>query len=310
MEGHWLASRDETIVPAECYAWCNNAYLEAQRVGKSPELCDNNSTFNDLYSKCRECIQAWPGESKITLIVYLEPTFFQFIDYCSSGSAQSVVVTLPASFFVTQTTTSWAVFTKSDGEVSSSAVITVLKELDSDVWVRASPSTTQNITTSTIRNSTYTPPTSSAPTSEPTKFPTDESQDATDTKASANPWIVLASILSVLLSVVSIGGILLLIRRRRRRAKEQQRPEETNYESPKVWERSQLHSDYIPRPGFHELESIRPPQELDGIAKPYPSTELDATGDGKVANYAELGEADNADPRNKRNEGLSDVKDI
>ncbi|KAK3998356.1 hypothetical protein QBC44DRAFT_363892 [Cladorrhinum sp. PSN332] len=134
--------------------------------------------------------------------------------------------------------------------------------------------------------------------------------DAAATKALATPWVILASVLSVLVAIALLGSTVSWFRRRRRRQLELRTttaadPSEPSqeYDSSKepktAWERSQLHSDCLPRPDPQELESetavfgpASPPQELDGTTKlfrpPYPPRELDATS-SLVADYCELG---------------------
>ncbi|KAI1086732.1 hypothetical protein F5B19DRAFT_478159 [Rostrohypoxylon terebratum] len=72
-----LLTRDPTI-PAVCYDPCNNAYLSAQKIGKTPALCAANSTFRSYAVTCENCV----GESikSDTSLSTLE----QFVEYCDS----------------------------------------------------------------------------------------------------------------------------------------------------------------------------------------------------------------------------------
>jgi hypothetical protein len=95
---HRLAKRDDTITPAVCFDDCNNCYLEAQSVGKSPALCSSGSAFQSLLSTCNSCIAA---NTPSTLVnpqrTYVDPKFSQFLDYCSGTAPQPVVVTSTAT---------------------------------------------------------------------------------------------------------------------------------------------------------------------------------------------------------------------
>ncbi len=83
-----LQKRDNTVVPAVCYAVCNNCYIEAQKVGKSPALCASGSAFVLDLRACNDCVQANGGSTKVTLQAYVDPEFEPFISFCSAQSAQ------------------------------------------------------------------------------------------------------------------------------------------------------------------------------------------------------------------------------
>ncbi len=86
-----LSKRDDTITPPVCYAICNNAYLEAQRVGLTDALCDKSSPFSQMSSNCMTCIGENGLDIKVTLRSYLGPTFEQFWGYCDIQPPQSQV---------------------------------------------------------------------------------------------------------------------------------------------------------------------------------------------------------------------------
>jgi len=86
-----ILKRDNTIVPALCYAQCNNCMLEAQKVGKTPELCRSGSAFQSDYSSCNECVSANGDTTKTSLQTYVNPQFAQFIDFCNAKAPQSIV---------------------------------------------------------------------------------------------------------------------------------------------------------------------------------------------------------------------------
>ncbi|TRX92296.1 hypothetical protein FHL15_006911 [Xylaria flabelliformis] len=83
----WLQPRGLTA-PAACYDPCNNASLEAQSIGKIPELCAPDSAFFRYYDSCASCIDASDSGQETTKD-YLDSTFGEWIDYCN-GSAPAV----------------------------------------------------------------------------------------------------------------------------------------------------------------------------------------------------------------------------
>ncbi|TGO30827.1 hypothetical protein BPAE_0003g01120 [Botrytis paeoniae] len=89
-------------IPAVCYGFCNNAYVEALKIGKKPALC-SNSSFNNVYSSCRECIAANSSDPAAANENYLEPRFEQFFQYCASLNASSIATSIVESTTVVTT---------------------------------------------------------------------------------------------------------------------------------------------------------------------------------------------------------------
>jgi len=85
-----LQKRDTSVVPAVCYAACNDCYIEAQRVGLSPGLCTPGSPFESDYGACQACVAANGDSLKISLQTYVEPEFQPFIDFCNATPATEV----------------------------------------------------------------------------------------------------------------------------------------------------------------------------------------------------------------------------
>ncbi|KAI1348700.1 hypothetical protein F5Y01DRAFT_206954 [Xylaria sp. FL0043] len=83
-----LFKRGPTI-PSICYDTCNNANLEAQAVGKTPDLCNPDSVFMSYYDGCQDCIAANADDVQLTERDYLAPAFAQWLDYCDSTSPTS-----------------------------------------------------------------------------------------------------------------------------------------------------------------------------------------------------------------------------
>ena len=64
----------------------DDAYLEAQKTGKTPSLCDAESVFKKLYDACSICIEAKSEDPKAVAKSYLQPKFGEFISYCSADA--------------------------------------------------------------------------------------------------------------------------------------------------------------------------------------------------------------------------------
>ncbi|KAF7922574.1 uncharacterized protein EAE98_008100 [Botrytis deweyae] len=78
-----------TVFPAVCYSVCNNVYVEALKIGKSPELC-SNSLFNNQYSSCQKCVAANSSDPAAANENYLKSSFEEFFEYCASPNASSI----------------------------------------------------------------------------------------------------------------------------------------------------------------------------------------------------------------------------
>ncbi|KAK7984628.1 hypothetical protein PG989_012030 [Apiospora arundinis] len=98
-------------VPPVCYATCNcvipdDAYLEAQRVGKNEELCKAGSAFQLTLAACNDCVQPYqsptaPGSGGNSTSV---SSLSQFLDYCNANASAPVVdTTAPPTRLVTTT---------------------------------------------------------------------------------------------------------------------------------------------------------------------------------------------------------------
>ncbi|KAK4190818.1 hypothetical protein QBC35DRAFT_55703 [Podospora australis] len=77
----------DNLIPSACFSICNNAYLEAQRVGREPELCEAGSAFRDFYDNCNACIDNQVDSDTFLQIreAYLTPRFAEYIAYCESS---------------------------------------------------------------------------------------------------------------------------------------------------------------------------------------------------------------------------------
>ncbi|EMR67851.1 putative glycoprotein x protein [Eutypa lata UCREL1] len=79
-----LSKRDDTI-PSQCFDTCNNAYIEAESVGKSPELCKDGSVFKSDYEDCNACIDANNDSVPIGGRTYPLPQFAHDFSHGSSN---------------------------------------------------------------------------------------------------------------------------------------------------------------------------------------------------------------------------------
>ncbi|KAH8591048.1 hypothetical protein B0O99DRAFT_598577 [Bisporella sp. PMI_857] len=80
-----LWRRDNTIVPAICFTPCNDAFIEAQKIGLNPSLCTLDSVFTLGIQECNQCVVANGGSTNDTsLASYVSPQFASFINYCTS----------------------------------------------------------------------------------------------------------------------------------------------------------------------------------------------------------------------------------
>jgi hypothetical protein len=95
------SARDLTAtVPPECFDECNDSMLEAESVGKSPDLCQAGSAFRMLHRACMKCVNfhGWATTTSDTL-----PDFQQFLFYCDNGGLNRSTATSMVSH---RTTTS------------------------------------------------------------------------------------------------------------------------------------------------------------------------------------------------------------
>jgi len=101
-----LGPRDNTVIPALCYATCSrssfvpreknditdhidDAYLEAYRVGiNNASLCLTNSTFIKDITNCENCIVANQQNTEtISGLTYALPTYLPALTFCNNVTA-------------------------------------------------------------------------------------------------------------------------------------------------------------------------------------------------------------------------------
>ncbi|KAK4444040.1 hypothetical protein QBC34DRAFT_416036 [Podospora aff. communis PSN243] len=251
--------RDDTVLPAACVDICENAYLEAQSIGKTPALCDPRFGFRNYYDGCQACIGANVADVKLVTQTYLDPMFGQFLEYCASAptitstSIDSALLasisssiskaietikgnaTIPTDYFTPTTETTAVAATFPDGSVTTVPI--------TRAWMAPNSKFFGTATTTVTLIST--PP------------PTLPAETAADQQSTSNAWIagpVVGAVVGVLL--LAFAGFFFLHVRPWRKAtaisatEEQQAGEEKD-----TPEKAQLHSDSVPR---------APPQELPG----------------------------------------------
>jgi hypothetical protein len=72
----------------------DDAYIEAQKVGKAPALCATGSPFMTDLSECQDCLVANDNSTELSLTTYTDPQFAPFIEFCGSqanSSASSLI---------------------------------------------------------------------------------------------------------------------------------------------------------------------------------------------------------------------------
>ncbi|RDW72939.1 hypothetical protein BP6252_06846 [Coleophoma cylindrospora] len=119
------SKRQISAVPAMCYNECNNCYIEAQKTGKSPALCDAGSAFKQDYGACQQCVSFHSQGTQRVLTGRVMTEFQQFLGYCDGLVAQAQVAS-PAqvgsstSSSVAPTSTSSGLKVPSIGELIAS----------------------------------------------------------------------------------------------------------------------------------------------------------------------------------------------
>ncbi|RYP91380.1 hypothetical protein DL770_002520 [Monosporascus sp. CRB-9-2] len=154
-----LSKRGPTV-PSACYDRCNNAYLEAQAVGKSSGLCREGSAFRDYYDACELCIDDHLVNFQLTARDYLSPQFAQFLGYCAVTNPVRPPSSSPAEGGVTGT---GEVSTTVGGTASSVTAIPITPpdEPSSAPSTRPSPTTLSESTTPSPGTTTSPEPTTS-----------------------------------------------------------------------------------------------------------------------------------------------------
>ncbi|KAI3329796.1 hypothetical protein F4824DRAFT_372270 [Ustulina deusta] len=263
----WLQSRDSAL-PAVCYDTCNNANIEAQAVGKSPELCDEDSVFWTYYNACSDCAHSYTDN--VTATTFLDSGFGQYIEYCGvtgpepitlsttnnpSLMEETVIITIPFTATVDGMTTVWpltktltsfaplpdttviVVKTSQDGHPTLWTFTKTLTELPSDSLISMS----QNISSSFVQQDT-----SKSTPEVPEATASNQTSTITGNNAPRSQAWVAGPIIGAVAGVTILLVATWLLFRLRKEKESKRRRHELNGESA-------LKS---------ELESKIPPQEL------------------------------------------------
>lgn len=135
-----IQKRDQTIVPAVCFADCNNCFIEAQRVGKSDALCDPDSAFQESLATCEDCVATSGDPTKLTLQNYVEPQFAQFIDFCSVQAPQPVVEPSTSTVSVIPVPATKSVVVETQTQATPTISASVTSQVQAPVNTNTAPS--------------------------------------------------------------------------------------------------------------------------------------------------------------------------
>ncbi|PQE17490.1 glyco X protein [Rutstroemia sp. NJR-2017a WRK4] len=229
----------------------DNAYLDAQKIGRAPELCAADSSFNTDYSNCQACVFI-NSENATVAQVYLTPQFGAFLDYCSSlptsGSASSAIpATSTADISISSLpniTTGTSFSTPFTTHGSAYSTITILH-------TRPIPLFNGSIVTYTFTDVMTLE-------DHPTSSSTPSNRQA---KSSSHKVALIAGILAPIGSLMLLGFCYFILRRYSRSHKFGiWRRTATTPDGDTGQEKAQLHSDCLPL-------ALKSPQEMEGLSR-------------------------------------------
>ncbi|KAK4181115.1 hypothetical protein QBC36DRAFT_371384 [Triangularia setosa] len=246
-------------LPFLCFSACDNAYLEAQRTGKTSELCQFGSIYPRTLNDCRSCISMETDDSYYQVVdkAYLKLNFQPWIDYCRAllavtgstgvGQPANTIVEYSADYFETLTKTIWKQTTLNNDFVSSfqETVTQILPKLmffNTTVTDESTSTSTNNATTTSLSlTSTSVAATQSA----------SELEINVDGETSSGPLdrsaLIGVIVGSAIGGLLLLGAIAFLIRHRRKK---------THPPIKRRCGKAQLHSDSLP------IKPKTPPQKL------------------------------------------------
>jgi hypothetical protein len=123
----------------------DNAYIEAQKVGKSPALCAAGSTFLTDLNQCQNCVISNSNSTTVSLTTYTDPEFDPFIDFCASqanASATSLIASQLSILSVAATIQASLSSKVSEGSVSIVTQVSTLISIS--ISTVQEPSTTSS----------------------------------------------------------------------------------------------------------------------------------------------------------------------
>lgn len=196
----------------------DDAYIEAQSVGKTPDLCDQDSTFSTLVDQCTDCIKE-ATESGNASSDLVPPEFNQFINYCASeGNGTDQINAVEVSTLL---------LSYSSLVASQSSLEAALSSKGYNV-----STTTTDMSTTTTPESRFTVTVAQTATSSP-----DIGTNRPDTNSSNTKVIVPAVVVPVVFCLAAAAVMWALIRRRRRRM------QQDNADTDEFDGKAQLHAD-------------------------------------------------------------------
>ncbi|KAI1451737.1 hypothetical protein F4805DRAFT_450397 [Annulohypoxylon moriforme] len=202
-----------TTIPEACYDICNDAYLTAQKGGKTSEICASNSTFMIYIKACEQCDKDNEGNS-----TDLVPTLEQWLDYCSavnpvptSGNALNLSYSLVPTV-IPDTVTSNGILTTWFFTTS----ITVLPPVPSTTVVQIPQTINGHLTTFTFTTTYANLPTGGAEVTNDTSIPSPTYNPET-TASTNHAWIagpVVGAVAGI--SIIVLGSFFLWRYKRKR----------------------------------------------------------------------------------------------
>ena len=212
----------------------DDASLEAEQVGKSPALCDQDSNFSSLLDQCTDCVRE-ATESGTASNDLIPPELSQYIDYCASlGNNTDQIDAVEVSTLLASYSSLVA---------SQSAI----EEALSSVGYNLSTNTTDMPTTTTPE------PRATPTVSETAARSPDADMDKPDTNSPNTKVVVPAVVVPVVVCLIAAAAVIWALMRRRRR---QQMQQDNGF--PEGFDgKAQLHADEF-RP---ELEAVTPAKE-------------------------------------------------
>ncbi|KAH2549140.1 hypothetical protein KXW97_008990 [Aspergillus fumigatus] len=71
-----------STVPGACYDECNDAALEVESTGKTPDICNAGSAFNVSLGQCEKCCNTHKTATSASFEQKVLPNFQQFLNFC------------------------------------------------------------------------------------------------------------------------------------------------------------------------------------------------------------------------------------
>ncbi|PQE21800.1 glyco X protein [Rutstroemia sp. NJR-2017a BBW] len=230
----------------------DTAYLDAQKIGREPELCAADSSFNTDYSNCQACVFI-NSENATVAQSYLTPKFGIFLDYCSSlptsGSASSAI----------SATSTAGISISSLPNITTGASFSTPLTTHGSAYSTITTLHTQSIPLFNGSIVTYTFTDVMTLEDQPTSSSTLSNVHAKS--SSSHKVALIAGILAPIGSLILLGFCFWILRRYSRSHKFGiWRRTATSPDEDTGQEKAQLHSDCLPL-------ALKSPQEMEGLSK-------------------------------------------